>query len=87
MFKIGEKVVRIKPDVSGRTKVDEIYTISNIKQKIGVRHLTIYLKEIPPCKDWDGFVADYFRPLNDGWAEQLLENIIEKINADELVID
>jgi hypothetical protein len=85
MFKVGQKVVRIKPDVSGRTKVNEVYTISNIKQKIGVRYLTLYLKEIPPCNDWDGFVADFFRPLNDGWVEQLLESIIEKVEAEECV--
>lgn len=82
MFKIRQKVVCINAEAGwldgeiGLVK-DEIYTVNHIIEQIN----NVGVDGVSGC--WN---ASRFRPLDDGWAEEILRKLIEEINADELVV-
>ncbi len=60
----------------------EIYTISSC---IGDEAVTV--KEVKPTDGCIGFWKWRFRPVDDEWADAILNKIIEEINADELQLE
>lgn len=94
MFKIGDKVVCIKPfsgfNASG-IKVKnslpikgEIYTFDGAN-----KNGFLYLKEINEIAITGraAFNPNKFRKLSDIWSEQILEEISEQIEQEELILE
>ena len=76
MFKVGEKIVCVKPDVDGDLVKDKIYTV------IAVRFLTggIKLKEATCTGYYSGyFKKDRFKKIDDNWVEKLLCELFEEV--------
>lgn len=81
MFKIGQKVVCINAEAGWLDGVKElvegeIYTVNHIIEQIN----NVGVNGVSGC--WN---ASRFRPLNDGWVEEILCKLIEEVEADELV--
>ena len=79
-FRRGQKVVCVK--ASRDLTKGEIYTISSC---IGDEAVTV--KEVKPSDGCIGFWQWRFRPVDDEWADVILNKIIEEINADELQLE
>ena len=83
MFKIGQKVVCIKPDADGDLKKGKIYTV------VDIRLLTGGLKLLETRCTGDSysgyFKPDRFRPVDNSWVDELLCKLIEEVETDELV--
>lgn len=82
MFKIGQKVVCINSEAGWLDGIKELvngetYTINHVIEQIN----NVGVIGVSGC--WN---ASRFRPLDDGWAEEILCKLIEQINADELVV-
>ncbi len=81
MFKIGQKVVCINAEAGWLDGVKElvegeIYTVNHIIEQIN----NVGVNGVSGC--WN---ASRFRPLTDGWVEEILCKLIEEVEADELV--
>lgn len=85
MFKVGQKVVCINNNFTRKDMypltIGEIYTISVIT---GFYQGFFYIKleGIPPIEN---YATEHFRPLDETFAESVLENIKEQIKEEELV--
>lgn len=92
MFKVGDKIVCIR-EFENNTGysiitpiVDKMYTIRTIGNDVGgtwfhVNEITnIPLPNGVEC----GFYSDWFRKVDESFAEGILENILEKINKEQL---
>ena len=98
MFKIGQKVVCINDTpllgqvVRGNIpKKDVMYTIRDIyESKLQPGQVALILKEIineisPTLGHERGFYAWRFRPVDETWAEDVLNKIAEEIEEEALV--
>ena len=94
MFKIGQKIICVKPttgydaggwkSISPQIKVGEIFTYD------GYNNVTdgIYLKEITALNRYGkraSYTAEKFRPLDETFAEETLIRIAEEIEEENLV--
>lgn len=81
MFKVGQKVVCIKPDDFGLLVKDEIYTVSVVCLHRGIKVRECFSDNVK-----NGYFYSYrFREIEDNWVEELLCKLIEEVEADELV--
>ena len=98
MFKIGQKVVciddtpRVGQVVTGFIpKKGVTYTIRDIyESKLQPGQVALILEEIrneihPPLGHERGFYSWRFRPVDEDWAEGILNKIAEEIEEEELV--
>lgn len=82
MFKIGQKVVCVSEDHYGLLKKDEVYTVSAINLRG-----SIMVEEVNSVGYDSGFfVKERFRPLDDNWANEVLERINTEIKKEELAL-
>ena len=79
-FRRGQKVVCVK--ASRDLTKGEIYTISSC---IGDEAVTV--KEVQPTDGCIGFWKWRFKPVDDEWANAILNKISQEINADELQLE
>lgn len=80
MFKIGQKVVCVRPTLSGSLKKNEIYTITWVgKGDMGCD--AVEVAETRPTEGMENFYSWRFRAIDDDWVDEVLE----RINADEAV--
>lgn len=84
MFKVGQKVVCVSNNYPNKDvhklKIGEIYTIQAMENDPdGALHLIFFEVEY-----WAYYVK-HFRPLDETFAESVLENIKEQIKEGELI--
>ena len=84
MFKPGQKVVCVKATPSGSVKENEIYTIIEIIDDVGFG-AGVLLKETTPAPPHFSFKIERFRPINDSWVDEVLNEILEEVKFNELV--
>lgn len=81
MFKIGQKIVCVKPDKDGDLIKGEIYTI----KEFCYGGQGVHLMEVSPSGNYiSGFWLHRFRPIDNEWAEKVLHELLEEIKVDEM---
>ena len=94
MFKVGEKVVFVDTDTLPRNidvkylEIGEIVTISKIINHDSFKYPIILLNEYPTPLNGgsiNGILSICFRKLEHKFADDILENIIEKIKEEQLI--
>ena len=79
MFKVGNKIVCVKPSIS--LVKNEIYTIKFIKADGG-----LMLEEvIPKTFNCNGFKPERFRKVDYDFADSVLTKLIEGFETEKLV--
>ena len=82
MFRVGQKVVCIKPDEDGDLVKGEIYTVIDVRLSTG----GVKLREAKCTGFFSGyFRPDRFRPVDNDWAEELLCKLMSEVEDNELV--
>ncbi len=79
MFKIGNKVVCVKPSIS--LVKNEIYTIKFIKANGGL----MFEEVEPKTPNCNGFKPERFRKLDYDFADSVLAKLIEYFETEKLV--
>lgn len=82
MFKVGQKVVCVNNKGTSQLIEKNKYTIKSfVCDCYGV-----LLEEVSPSEGFDGFLISRFRPLDETFAESVLENIKEQIKEEQLIL-
>ena len=91
-FKINQRVVFVdceRPRYADviYPELHEIVTIANFGQIEAGGELFCHLKEYPKSKTdvIQGILAICFRPIDEAFAEETLERILEEIHEEELI--
>lgn len=83
MFRVGQRVVCIDAN-NGQLLIENvIYTVAGYSK---LHSHGVILKEIASVPHFVGFWEHRFRAVDDNWVDELLDKLVEEIDADELVM-